>query len=120
MARDFHNIKAWKHAHQLTLDVYRATSAFPNEEKFGITSQVRRASASVGANIAEGSARGTVADYLRFLDIARGSLRETDNFLLLAKDLTLLPAARFEMLQNQVNETGRTLTGLIKAIRNNR
>lgn len=117
MARDFHKIKAWQHAHRLTLDVYRASSGFPDTERFGIISQVRRSAASVGANIAEGSGRGTHADYLRFLDIARGSLRETDNFLLLAKDLNYLPQTQYESLQTQLNETGRTLTGLIKAVR---
>ncbi len=118
MARDFHKIKAWEHAHQLTLEVYRATAGFPAEEKFGITSQMRRAAASVGANIAEGSSRTSNADFLRFLEMGLGSLRETENFLLLARDLSFLSVETHQRLAQKSDETARTLSGLIAAVRN--
>lgn len=119
MARDFRKIKAWEHAHQLTLEIYRASATFPAEEKFGITSQLRRAAASVGANIAEGSSRTSHADFLRFLEISLGSLRETENFLLLARDLGLLPPEVHVSLAQKVDEAARTLSGLIAAVRQN-
>lgn len=120
MARDFRKIKAWQHAYKLALGVYRETRSFPTREQYGITSQVRRAASSVAANIAEGSSRTSDADFLRFLEIALGSLRETECFLMLAKDLEYLAADDFNGLAAQLDETARTLSGLIAAIRNKR
>jgi four helix bundle protein len=117
MARDFRSIKAWQHAYQLTLRIYRATDSFPQAERFGITSQVRRSAASVAANIAEGSSRSAKNDYLRFLEIALGSLRETECFLMLARDLSFLEKPACLELEAQADETARTLSGLISHIR---
>ena len=88
--RDYKKIKAWELAHELVLSVYRSTAHFPSSEQFGVTSQLRRAASSVPANIAEGSGRTTDKDFLRFLDIALGSLKETEYFLLLSKELNYL------------------------------
>ena len=74
--QDFRNLKVWEKAHSLTLDVYRATKSFPREEMYGVTSQMRRASASIGANIAEGVCRRGDAGFARFLHIAVGSASE--------------------------------------------
>lgn len=120
MARDFRKIKAWEHAYQLALAIYRNTQTFPKAEQYGLTSQLRRAATSVPANIAEGAARTSEADYLRFLEIALGSLRECECFLMLAKDLGYLSPEHFQSLESRSDETARTLTGLIAAIRTGR
>jgi four helix bundle protein len=93
---DFRKLQVWHRAHKLTLDVYRATSAFPKEELYGLTNQLRRASASIGANIAEGCGRNTDAELARYLGIAVGSANELDYHLLLARDLGYLQPAAYE------------------------
>jgi four helix bundle protein len=81
--QDFRQLTVWQKAHRLTLSVYRASRPFPKEEMFGLTSQLRRAAAGIGANIAEGCGRGSDADFGRFLTIAMGSASEVENHLLL-------------------------------------
>ena len=88
--KDFRNLEVWKRAHALTLTVYKATAGFPMEERFGLTSQVRRCSASIGANIAEGCGKRGNAEFQRFLQIASGSASEAEYQLLLARDLGYL------------------------------
>ena len=117
MARDYRKVIAWKHAHELTLAIYKLTQTFPKDERFGMTSQLRRAAYSVPANIVEGSGRETNKDYLRFLVIALASLKETEYFLLLALDLEYLTQDQYDPLMDSVNETLRTLQGLIKAVK---
>jgi|SRR5579864_4154096 len=85
--KDFRDLKVWEKAHQLTLAIYRLTATFPREERFGLTSQVRRCSASIGANIAEGCGKRGNAEFQRFLQIASGSASELDYHLLLSHDL---------------------------------
>lgn len=80
-------IKAWQKAHELTLDVYRMTKDFPAEEKFGITSQIRRACVSVEANLAEGSRKTSRTDFARFINIAEGSASEVEVLLKIASDV---------------------------------
>ena len=115
--RDYKKIKAWELAHQLALSVYKSTAHFPASEQFGITSQLRRSASSVPANIAEGSGRTTDKDFLRFLDIALGSLKETEYFLLLSNELKFLPPAEWESLHKQVTTALKCLVGFIKAVR---
>src|SRR6266704_7217163 len=88
--RDYIKIEAWKLADDLTVAIYEMTRQFPREEQYGLTSQLRRASYSVPANIAEGSSRGTKRDYLHFLYIARGSLTEAQYFIHLSQRLHYL------------------------------
>ena len=87
--QDFRNLKVWDKAHTLTLDVYKTSKSFPREEMYGLTSQIRRASVSIGANIAEGACRRGDVDFARFLQIAAGSASELDYHLLLSRDLLL-------------------------------
>src|SRR6476646_3906885 len=110
--RNFRKLDVWKKAHELTLDVYRATSACPSSERFGLTSQLQRAAASIGANIAEGCGRQTDGDYKRFIEIASGSACEVEYHLLLAHDLSLLSATSYKSLDEKVNEVKRMLFGL--------
>lgn len=82
--KDFRNLKVWEKAHQLTLEIYRSTKLFPREEMYGLISQMRRCSASIGANIAEGCGKRGNGEFQRFLQIASGSASELDYHLLLA------------------------------------
>jgi four helix bundle protein len=117
MPRDFHNIKAWQLADDFAVAVYRATAAFPRHEVYGLTSQLRRSAYSVPSNIAEGCCRSTRADYLRFLDMAWGSLSEARYQLHLARRLEYLSAEAYASLEALAEETSRTLHGLMKAVR---
>jgi four helix bundle protein len=114
---DFKQLKVWRKAHEMTLDTYRVTAAFPREEMYGLTSQLRRASASIGANIAEGCGRRSDGEMCRFLQIARGSASEAEYHLLLAKDLHLLAEEDYQNLTRKADELQRMLTGLIQSVR---
>ena len=87
----FTDLKVWQRSHALVLAIYRATMSFPADERFGITSQLRRAAVSVPSNIAEGSKRQGRLDYARFLNIAEGSLSETQYLLMLARTSATWP-----------------------------
>src|SRR4051794_33722106 len=109
LVQDFRNLKVWQKAHALTLAVYRGTHGFPGDERFGLTSQLRRSCASISANLAEGCARGGDNDFARFVSIAAGSASETDYHLLLARDLHYLEESEYQSLFEQVCEVKRML-----------
>jgi four helix bundle protein len=113
---DFRKLKVWEKAHALTLAIYRETSGFPREELYGITSQMRRASASVAANIAEGYGRGRDGEFHHFLTIAAGSAVELEYFLLLSFDLKILSAGTYHDMQQQILEVQRMLSGLLRKV----
>ncbi len=115
--RSFRKLGVWSKSHLLTLRVYEATRAFPKDERFGLTSQLRRAAASVPTNIAEGCGRNTLSDFARFLDIAAGSLSEVEYLLLLSRDLTFLPDEDFQHLISLTIETRKMLASYTKRIR---
>src|SRR5512134_1154325 len=102
--KDFRSLQVWQKAHQLTLAVYRATVSFPTDERYGLTSQLRRGSTSVASNIAEGCGRGTDPDFARCLDIAAGSASEVEYQLLLAHDLEILDSSPYHELSGRVVE----------------
>ncbi|HVV73370.1 MAG TPA: four helix bundle protein, partial [Verrucomicrobiae bacterium] len=114
--RDYTKIAAWKASDDLTVAIYEKTKDFPREELYGLTSQIRRASLSVPANIAEGASRNSRKDYLHFLYIARGSLSETHYFIHLAHRLRYLTADTAADLQQRVRITFGRLHGLIRAV----
>ena len=114
--KDFKELRVWSKAHELTMLVYKLTRAFPRDEVYGLTSQVRRSAASIGANIAEGCGRRSDGEMTRFLQIARGSASETEYHLLLAKDLGLLPEAEFRDIEQKVVEVQRMLTSLVQKV----
>ena len=99
--RDFHTLKIWQRSHQLTLDVYEATRLFPTEELFGLTSQLRRAVASIPTNIAEGCGRASNKDFAHFLQIAIGSLSEVEYELLLANSLNYIEENNYRLLSEE-------------------
>ena len=113
--RNYKELVVWRKAHQMTLEVYNATRAFPREELYGLTSQLRRSAASVGANIAEGSGRRSSKEICRFLQIARGSASEAENHLLLARDLKFLREEDYRKLAKSADELQRMLTALIQS-----
>lgn len=117
VARDFHKVKAWGRAHALTLDVYRATSRFPDHERFGLVSQMRRAAASIPTNIAEGCGRETQSELNRFLQIAVGSASEIEYQLLLARDLDDLPSESYAAISSEVVEIRRMILAYTKKLK---
>ena len=118
--KDFRKQKVWMKAHDLALEVYRITEAFPKTELFGLTSQIRRACVSIPANIAEGCGRDTDADFARFLQIAMGSASELEYHLLLAHDLGFLTDSVYERLQTKTSEVKQMLTSFIKKLKADR
>ncbi len=114
--RDYTKIEAWKLADDLTVAIYDSTRAFPREELYGLTSQLRRAAYSAPANIAEGSSRDGKRDYLHFLYIARGSLSEAQYFIHLAHRLKYLTDAQSETLMVQARSASACLYGLMRAV----
>jgi len=118
--KDFHELKVWQKAHQLTLAVYQITAGFPREELYGLTSQLRRCSASIPANVAEGCGRSGDAELARFCSIAMGSASELEYHLLLAKDLKLIKAKDHVELSLRATELKRMLTGLLQKLKANR
>ena len=114
--KDFHELKVWQKAHELTLAIYRATVDFPRAELYGLTSQLRRASASIGANLAEGCGRSGDAEFARFCSIAMGSASELEYHLLLARDLKLFKPGDYEKLAPRATELKRMLTALLQKL----
>ena len=115
--QDFKKLKVWEKGHALTLAVYRATYEFPREELYGLTSQIRRASASIPANIAEGCGRGGKAELARYLQVAMGSASEVEYHLLLARDLGFLDVSQHNALDSIVTEVKRMLTSFVAKVR---
>jgi four helix bundle protein len=113
-AKTFEDLVVWQKAHQLVIQIYRLSKAFPKDELFGLTSQIRRAAVSVPANIAEGFKRVSKADKLRMYNIAQGSLEEARYYLILSQDLAY--AATLELREN-LQEVSRLLEGFMKSIK---
>ena len=115
--RNFRDVKVWEKAHRLTLAVYQATAGFPAEERFGVTSQARRAGASIPANIAEGCGRDSEAELARFFHIAAGSASELEYHLLLARDLGFLTNEVHASLTADVSEVKRMLYAFAQSLK---
>ena len=116
--RDFRQIKVWAKAHDLTLNIYRATAHFPKEERYGLTSQIRRSCSSIPANIAEGFGRTGDPELARFLQIGMGSACELEYHILLAKELQLLSDPKYDELAAKVIEIKKMLATLLSRVRN--
>jgi four helix bundle protein len=115
--QDFRNLKVWEKAHQLTLAVYRASAGYPSEERFGLTSQTRRATVSIPTNIAEGCGRGSDPDFARFLQISMGSAAELDYLLLLAFDLGMLKKPDHVTLSSELSGLKRMPNTLLQKVK---
>ncbi len=117
--RDFRKMQVWEKAHQFVLRLYQITARFPKQEMYGLTSQIRRAAASIPANIAEGAGRETQAELAHFLYIATRSAAELDYHLLLARDLGYIDSHDYPELENCITEIKRMLYGFSKTVRSN-
>jgi four helix bundle protein len=115
--RNYRDLKVWEKAHRLTLAVYRGTTHFPKSELFGLTSQIRRASVSIEANLAEGCGRRSDGEMARFVQIAMGSGSELSCHLLLARDLGLLEGVQYVALQESTSEVLRMLSALSEKVK---
>jgi four helix bundle protein len=102
--RDFKKYDIWQLSHSFTLEIYKISSNFPKEEVYGLTSQIRRASASIPTNISEGSGRNSDKEFNQFLNIALGSANESEYLLLLSKDLNYINSELFESLEKDINQ----------------
>ncbi len=115
--QDFKNLIVWQKAHELAIRVYKRTALFPKEELYGLASQMRRASVSISANISEGCGRETTKDYAHFLQIAKGSASELENYLLLCRALGVLSNEEMEGLQSHLTEIQKMLFSMLKKLR---
>ena len=115
--RDHTKLRAFELADEVVMLVYQVTAGFPREEMYGLTSQMRRAAVSVPSNIVEGCARDSLADYLRFLHMAFGSLRELHYQIGLSKRLGFLCNKDSSLIKPKIVETEKVLNGLIRALR---
>ena len=112
----FRKLVVWQIAHELALTLYKVTNGFPTDERYGLTSQIRRSAASICANLAEGCGRGTRRDFARFAYIALGSASELEYHLLMAADLGFLKADSYLPLERSVTQVKRMLAGLIRKL----
>lgn len=115
--KNFRDLKVWGKAHKLALAVYAETRNFPKEELYGLTSQLRRAAASIPTNIAEGCGRGTDRELAQFAQIAAGSTSEVDYLLQLSRELGYIGQDAYQELQNQTVEIRKMLAALIQTLR---
>lgn len=113
---NYRDLKVWQMAMKLTEDIYRSTESFPSRETYALASQLQRAAVSIPSNIAEGHARSSTKDYLRFVSISQGSLAEAETQLELAHRLGYIAQAELLCLREQTNEVGRMLHGLRNAL----
>ena len=114
--RNYRDLRVWQQAHGLTIAVYKTTSTFPSPERYGLTAQLRSSVVSIEANIAEGSSRRTRKDYGRFLDMALGSINETECQLIIARDLGFIPSSRADKILSHADVVRRMLLGLRRSL----
>jgi len=112
----YHDLEVWKKAMELVTDVYKITRTFAKEEIYGLTSQLRRASVSVPANIAEGWGRGTTREYIHFLRIARGSLLELETLMTISHNIGYVNAQIQEPILQKIQEISKMINALIKSL----
>jgi len=110
--RPHQNLDVWNRSIEFTVEIYEATKDFPSDERFGLTSQLRRASVSIAANIAEGAGRKSPKDFLRFLSMAQGSASETETELLIGYRLGYMSESVYEDPSRRLDDIGRMITGL--------
>jgi four helix bundle protein len=117
MNRHWKDLKAWKQSHDLVLSIYELVRAFPNEEKFSLTDQIKRAAYSVPSNIVEGHSRSSNKEFIKYLYISRASLEELRYFVLLSKDLKYISLDAYNKIENSCLEISKILNGLIRSLK---
>jgi len=116
LMRPHHKLEAWLKAVELVTDIYKKTESFPKEERYGLTSQIRRAAVSIPANIAEGAGRYSSKEFAHFLSNAQGSASELETELIISNRLGYLDETSFSQLIAQLERIGRLITGLSKHV----
>jgi len=114
--QSYRDLRVWQEAMALAEKCYRLTKEFPRDELYGMTSQIRRSAASVPANIAEGYGRGNRGEYIQFLRVAQGSLKELETHVLLSERVRLAPAPAFQPVLEQCEVVGKMMLGLIRSL----
>lgn len=114
--RDFRKYNVWEQSHKLTLDIYSLTKNFPSEEKYGLTSQIRRACSSIPTNIAEGCGKISEKDFARYLGISFGSASELEYLILLSKDLNFIDNEKYQLIHQEIVAIKKQLYHLINKI----
>ena len=117
MVQDFKQLVVWQKSHEFTIAVYKVTASFPISEQYALVSQLRRAAASIGANVSEGCGKRTQKDFASFLYNSLGSVKECENHLLLSKDLGYVKEKEFAELTLQTEQIGKMLNALIKVLK---
>lgn len=117
VGKDYRDIVAWQRAIDFAEHVYHFTSQWPREERYSLTDQLRRAAVAIAANIAEGQGRNSTKEFVHFLGIAHGSLREAETYLLLALRLKYYDEATYNKMMPEATEIGKPLRGLIRSMR---
>ena len=115
--KSYRDLLVWQKGIDLVVDAYRATAPYPKSEIYGLTSQIRRAASSIPANIAEGYGRGSRKEYVQFLTVAQGSLKELETHFIVSEKLSYLTAAQTRRLLSETDELGRMLGSLIRKLR---
>jgi four helix bundle protein len=116
--QSFRELVAWQKAFRLGCEVHRLSRDLPAHELYGLQSQLRRGAVSIASNIAEGYGRGSHADYLRFLKVARGAMHEVETQILFALDFHYISGEQYRSIQSQIDEAQRVLAGLIRSLEN--
>jgi len=120
MIQNYKELDVWKKSVAFTTELYKLTSRFPDTERYGLSSQIRRAATSIAANIAEGWGRGSTGEYIQFLTIARGSLMELETHLIVACNLHLLSSDELSVFSRQIEDIGKMLNRLVGALKSRR
>ena len=116
--KDFKKLLIWQKGFKIALDTYRITKEFPMDEKYGLSSQMNRASISISSNIAEGSSRRSEKDYFRFIEFALGSCYELESQLLIASELSFSDNVKLNQLLNEIDEEQKMLISFMKQLKN--
>ena len=117
LIKSYRDLLVWQKAIDLVVEAYRATASFPKSETYGLTSQIRRAASSIPANIAEGYGRGSRKEYVQFLTVAQGSLKELETHFIVAEKLSYLTATQASKILSETDELGRMLGSLIRKLK---
>ncbi|MGO8790374.1 MAG: four helix bundle protein [Terriglobia bacterium] len=117
MIHDYKELDVWKKSVALTTEIYKLTAGFPDSERYGMTSQIRRATTSIPANIAEGWGRGSRGEYIQFLTVARGSLMELETHLIISCNLQFVDSEQLALISKPLNDIEKMLNRLIAVLR---
>jgi four helix bundle protein len=120
MGKPHHNLEVWKRSLNFVTKIYKITAKYPNEEKFGLVSQMRRAAVSIPSNIAEGAARNSKKEFINFLHIAQGSSAELETQILISRNLSFIAPSDTDPLLQELEEVSRMIIGLQNSLRSSK